>query len=239
MCTDKLKARAPRGTIPLCDDVACAEALKMMGEARVLETIFEPSCHQRLMNAMQHMKETKVDLVSAMRWTICHNVHGTCLNTGNPNLVCSTCRRVVYCSRRCMTASSLIHQQHCEDYTLMWSMERLLFWHPNFIQRLCHLTPRTDRGVVRVVEQLKRMSRDVLYCKCPIAEDARQEGDEAFQEAIYAYSERRGRHYYACAKGKDAGCGFFRWKESVADEYEEDSFCVGDGQGEEQYASSE
>lgn len=235
ICTAKLTARAPRGTIPLCEDVQCAEALRMMGRGSVLKTIFEPSAHQRLMNAVQHMKEFKVDLVSGMRWNICHNVHGTCLARGNPSLVCSTCKRVVYCSKRCMTVSSLTHSKHCAHYTLVWSMERLLFWGPNFIQRLCHLTPRTDRGSVERLEQLMSVPHETLYCKCPTPD-----GEGAgFQEATYAYSERRGRSYYACAKGKGAGCGFFRWKESVVDEYEEDSFCVPDGEEEEEEEGAE
>ena len=230
ICTAKLSARAPRGTIPLCELVECAEALRIMGKTKVLKTIFEPSAHQRLINAVNHMKERKVDLNTSLRWSICHNVHGTCLNAGNMDLVCKTCRRVVYCSRRCMTVSSLIHQQHCTHYTQVWHMGALEIWQPKFIERLRSLTPRTDRGAL----QLAPMSSTVVvFCKCP----SKGGDNERYLRAPRAYSERRGRHYYACVKGKELGCGFFRWEDSVADEYEEDSFCVPDGEGEESYRS--
>jgi len=214
ICEATLRARRPVGEVPLCDAEECAFVLSQMGVERVRATIFKPLAAQRLINAMHHIQGARTNLIKAMRWSICHNTSGTCFKRGNALLECPTCTRVEYCSNVCMEESAETHRKHCVAYSSMWNLDNARFWTGGYVSRLCRF-------------QGADMS---IFCKCP------QPNGRGFKDAALRLS--KGREFYACAKGKGLGCGFFRWRDHVHDDYEHDSFCVEDGE-EEEYLSSE
>jgi len=46
-------------------------------------------------------------------------------------------------------------------------------------------------------------STQEFYCKCRGGEN------KEFQRAILRFSEKRGKDFYACSKGRELGCGYF------------------------------
>lgn len=222
ICEAKLlQGRAPRGAIPMCASAECRAALEQMGTSAVWRTIFEPSAYQRMVNLVQHFRGRGVNLSRIMRWPICHNAQSTCIARGNAALECARCARVAYCGKRCARESAPIHGKHCEPFAAVWNIDRLMLWSDGFVARLSQPSGDWGGGAAAMSGPM------VLHCKCVAA-------DGSFEEAARAFSEPRGRYYYACALGRRdrGGCGFFRWGDDVEDEYdEEDSFCVAEDSG--------
>jgi hypothetical protein len=220
ICEIKLPRRSNKGAIPICNAPECYEALEQMGTNTVWRTIFEPTAYQRMVNLVQYFRKRNVNLSKAMRWPICHNVKNTCLARGNSALECAQCTRVEYCSEGCAGESEFIHGKYCEHFATIWDIEKLMLWSDRFVAQLSHLQDKGDSITMSTPTM-------VMHCKCTIV------GKEGMnQEAVRSFSKRKGKHYYACALGKGAGCGFFRWSQDVQDEYEENSFCVADSEEE-------
>lgn len=236
ICEVRLKNRATEGTIPFCGSKECMIGLKMIGRERVVKTMYEPPAYQRLLNTVHHLKNCRLDVVSCMRWNICHNIKGNCLKCGNSTLECGTCHRVVYCSKKCKDESAELHARHCNGYLELWNMEKLKIWNPDFISELMTLVRlnREREGVLSTMSMNKPQKLYELFCKCETPNGSK----EPFEKAVRCISKKRnGRAYYTCALGQTPnGCGFFRWEKDIAAEYEEDSFCVADGEGEDPHS---
>lgn len=116
VCGIKLKRRLHP---PVCDNDDCRAIYPQLDHT-------PDGPFEKLMKVFNRFKDTSLDIVSCVRWGICHRADGTCLKLGNAELSCKKCRRVEYCSKRCMRESHEQHVKHCTSFVHMWSLENII-----------------------------------------------------------------------------------------------------------------
>ena len=89
-----------------CQDPQCADARTFLKRTPLEEFL-------------ETMHVNKVDIVSCLRYSACHNMDCEHPQEGKTH-ICGTCRRVQYCSEQCKRAARKLHQLHCIPYEDIW-----------------------------------------------------------------------------------------------------------------------
>lgn len=117
VCGQKLSTRRHP---PLCDDADCQTIDGLLDHS-------PDTAYDKIVKVLNRFKDLSVDIVSPLRWGICHKADGTCLRAGNAEVICKKCKRVEYCSRKCLEDSVQHHTMYCRSHVKMWSLDNTLW----------------------------------------------------------------------------------------------------------------
>jgi hypothetical protein len=78
--------------------------------------VYEALKRTELDDLFEHFINIKLDIVTPLRYPVCHNIECNRIIDGK-QYVCDTCRRVCYCSKVCKRSCE---SHHCIDYWECW-----------------------------------------------------------------------------------------------------------------------